>query len=277
MAGSEARDRAASGGGRARRSEADARFGVARRVRAMLSHGGVVGMLALFAAGTVAVALNTSATILLAIPLGILAQMLNEYAIHRFVFHRPAPRSQFWFDVMYRLHYGHHDFPSAEKLLFVPTWFALPMAVVNFALFWMGAATLGVPDPLLHAVAIVLVGGAGTFLAYEWFHMTAHLPVRRTAIERSAASSHARHHFRDFQANYHVTPGGEIVDRLFGTELGAEELTRRSRDEFMTTLGLRPDDPRLVSARRRIARGMGVTPVEMERQGRARGTARVTA
>ena len=238
---------------------------VARRVRLMVSHGGVAGMLLLLAIGLGVVATHPSPTVLLAVPLGIAAQIVNEYAIHRFVFHLPAPRSQFWFDVLYRLHYGHHDFPAAEKLLFVPTWFALPMAGANLALFWAVAAVLGVPQPLVHATAVVLVGGAATFLAYEWFHMSAHLPVRRTALERSAAASHARHHFRDFRANYHVTPGGEVVDRLFVTALGADELARRSREEFMTTLGLRPDDPRLVSARERIARPMGVPAAEIAR------------
>ncbi len=240
-----------------------------KRIRVLLSHDGVLAMLALFVAGLVIVATHFTWTVLLAIPAGILAQMTNEYLIHRFVFHLPPPRSQFLFNVLYEVHYGHHDFPSAERLFFVPIWFGVPMALLNLVLFWSVMALAGVPAPFVHAAALVLVGALATFIAYEWFHMTSHLPVRRNWLEQHAAASHARHHFRDFTGNYHVTPGGEIVDRLFGTELGAEELREQSRREFITTLGLRPDDPRLLSARSRIARRKGVAEEAIARQSRA--------
>ena len=57
--------------------------------------------------------------------------LVEEHLIHRFVFHAPAPRRQFLFDLLYRLHYGHHDQERNRHLLFTPLWFALPMALVT--------------------------------------------------------------------------------------------------------------------------------------------------
>ncbi|MCP1198637.1 sterol desaturase family protein [Notoacmeibacter sp. MSK16QG-6] len=239
-----------------------------KRIRLLLSHHGVIAMLVLLGIGIGIVATHFTWTLLAVIPFGVAAQITNEYLIHRFVFHLPPPRSQFWFDVLYEAHYGHHDFPSAERLLFVPVWFAVPMAFINLGVFWGIMALLGVPSPFVHAAALVLVGGVATFIAYEWFHMVSHLPVKRSWIEQKAATSHAQHHFRDFTKNYHVTPGGEVVDHMFGTAVSADELREKSRAEFMTTLGLRPDDPRLLSARSRIARRMGVGAEAIARQSR---------
>ena len=55
--------------------------------------------------------------------------LLEEHLIHRFIFHAPAPKHQFLFDLLYRLHYGHHDQERSKHLLFTPLWFALPMAL----------------------------------------------------------------------------------------------------------------------------------------------------
>ena len=57
--------------------------------------------------------------------------LLEEHLIHRFVFHAPAPQNQFLFDLLYRLHYGHHDQQRSRHLLFTPLWFALPIALVT--------------------------------------------------------------------------------------------------------------------------------------------------
>src|SRR3954465_15154724 len=57
--------------------------------------------------------------------------LLEEHLIHRFIFHAPAPKRQFLFDVLYRLHYGHHDQQRNPHLLFTPIWFALPIALAT--------------------------------------------------------------------------------------------------------------------------------------------------
>ena len=44
--------------------------------------------------------------------------------------------------------------------------------------------------------------------------------------------------------------GGEVIDRLMGTAISRDQLKTQSRVEFIRTLGLRPDDPRLIENRR---------------------------
>ena len=61
------------------------------------------------------------------------------------------------------------------------------------------------------AAAVTLTSGVGTFLVYEWFHMTAHLPVRRSRLEQHVTTMHNQHHFRDFTRWFHVSPGGEVI------------------------------------------------------------------
>ncbi|WP_120501096.1 sterol desaturase family protein [Roseovarius sp. EL26] len=195
---------------------------------------------------------------------GIPAQMLNEYSLHRYVFHLKPPQRQWAFDLLYQAHYGHHDFPTNTRLFFAPIWVSVPMLVVNFALVW-GGLMLVVPIYALPlAAAIVLVGGVSTFLGYEWFHMTAHLNVRKTRVERHVTTLHNQHHFRDFAKWFHVSPGGEIIDRVMGTGIDREALRNKQRIEFIRTLGMRPDDPRLICARHHFAEKYGLSDKEIE-------------
>ena len=92
-----------------------------------------------------------------------------------------------------------------------------------------------------------------TFLGYEWFHMTAHLNTRKTRIERHVTTLHNQHHFRNFSKWFHVSPGGDIIDRAFGTAIDSRSLKNQQRIEFIRTLGMRPDDHRLITARKRYA------------------------
>lgn len=197
--------------------------------------------------------------------LGIPAQMLNEYALHRYIFHLPPPRRQWAFDLLYQAHYGHHDFPTNHGLFFVPIWVAVPVLCTSFAVVW-GALALVAPNHALPiAVAIVPVGGIATFLGYEWFHMTAHLNLPKTAIERHVTTLHNQHHFRDFSRWFHVSPGGEVIDRAMGTAINREALKSQQRAAFIRTLGMRPDDPRLLAARQRFAPKYGISAAEVAR------------
>ena len=201
--------------------------------------------------------------------LGIPAQMMNEYNLHRHIFHLPPPERQWQFDLLYRAHYGHHDFPTNKELIFAPDFVVFPVLVVNFSVVWGVLALFGVTWAFQGAAAIVLIGGAATFLAYEWFHTTAHMTVKKTAIERHVTTLHNQHHFRDFSKWFHVTAGGEIIDRVMGTAIDREALKVQQRIEFIRTLGMRPDDPRLVAARVRFAGRYGLTGEEIARAARA--------
>lgn len=200
---------------------------------------------------------------------GIPMQMLNEYSLHRFIFHLPPPAREWQFNLLYRAHYGHHDFPTNPTLIFAPTFVVVPVLILGFAAVWGIATLAGAVHALAIAAAVVPVGGGLTFLAYEWFHTTAHMPVRKTAVERHVATLHNQHHFRDFTRWFHVTAGGEVIDRLMGTAIDRETLRSQQRIAFIRTLGLKPDDPRLVAARARYGRRYGLTDDEIARAARA--------
>lgn len=235
------------------------------RISILARHPAIVIMSAICALSLVAMVLAGPLWVWVLVPLGIGAQLLNEYNLHRYVFHLPAPRRQWAFDLLYRAHYGHHDFPTNHALFFVPIWVALPMLGANFFALWGVATLFGAHDAFWIALAVVPVGGVGMFLVYEWYHMTAHLNLPKSAVARRVTRLHNQHHFRDFSRWFHVSPGGEIIDRAMGTAIDKEALKSQQRIEFMRTLGLRPDDPRLVSARRRFARRYGLSDQEIAR------------
>lgn len=239
------------------------------RLSLMFRHRTILGIAMAVAAGAVIVAGAGLPWLWALAAFGVPAQMVNEYSLHRFVFHLPPPARQWQFDLLYRAHYGHHDFPTNRELIFAPDFVVFPMLAVNFTLVWGLLALLGASWAVAGAAAVVLVGGGATFIAYEWFHTTAHMTVRKTAIERHVTTLHNQHHFRDFSKWFHVTAGGEIIDRLMGTAIDREALKSRQRIEFIRTLGMRPDDPRLVAARNRFAGRYGLSRDEIARAARA--------
>jgi len=99
--------------------------------------------------------------------------------------------------------------------------------------------------------------------------MTAHLPIRKKRVERYVTTLHNQHHFRDFGKWFHVSPGGAVIDRAMGTAIDREALKDQQRLEFIRTLGLCPDDPRLVSARQRFAGRYGLSAAELARAARS--------
>lgn len=239
------------------------------RWRLMLGHRSILMMIGVVVLGAVIVARAGGGWLWALAVLGIPAQMLNEYGLHRFIFHLPPPRAQWAFDLLYRAHYGHHDFPTNTRLIFAPEFVVIPVLAINFTLVWGLLTLAGFAQPVGGAAAVVLVGGAATFLAYEWFHTTAHVPCTKTAVERHVATLHNQHHFRDFTKWFHVTAGGEVIDRVMGTAIDREALKSAQRIEFIRTLGMRPDDPRLIAARAKFADMYALSAEEIARAARA--------
>lgn len=239
-----------------------------QRLRLMIQHNTIPVLALICVLAMIWLAVNGPLWAWAFVVFGVPAQMLNEYCLHRYIFHLPPPRRQWAFDLLYQAHYGHHDFPTNQCMLFVPIWVALPVLMGSFVATW-GILYMIVPGVALPlAVAIAPVGGIATFLGYEWFHMTAHLTVPKTAVERHVTALHNQHHFRDFNRWFHVSPGGEIIDRAMGTAIDRDTLKSQQRMEFIRTLGMRPDDTRLVAARLRFATRYGLSMDEIARAAR---------
>jgi hypothetical protein len=166
--------------------------------------------------------------------------LLEEHLIHRFIFHAPAPKGQFLFDLLYRLHYGHHDQQRSRHLLFTPLWFSLPMSMVT-------GAALTLVLPLESALIAVFGGSASGYLFFEWLHLTSHFRMEKGRLGRHVTRRHAKHHNIDFRYWYTVSPGGELVDVALGSDPAHYGVVRN-----VLTCGLDRDDPRLVKSRIRF-------------------------
>nr|WP_321508009.1 sterol desaturase family protein [uncultured Celeribacter sp.] len=238
------------------------------RLSLMLRHLSIWLMIAVVCAALVVLASGAAFWVWPLALLGVPLQMLNEYALHRYIFHMKPPEAQWAFDWLYRVHYGHHDFPTNMNLLFAPLSVIVPVLLGGTLAIWGALALLQIPQAFYIAVAIVPLGGALTFLSYEWFHTTAHVQVKKTAIERRVTRLHNEHHFRDFSKWFHVTAGGEVIDRAMGTAIDRDTLKSQGRIAFIRTLGLQPDDPRLIAARAKYGARFGIPATEIARAAR---------
>jgi hypothetical protein len=166
--------------------------------------------------------------------------VVEEYLVHRYIFHAPAPRRQRLFDILYRLHYGHHDQVTNRHLLFTPLWFAFSLTAINVAVVW-----------LVLPLDLVLIGACGggvsAYLFFEWLHLTSHFRTpAKGALGRYITRRHAKHHHIDYAYWYTVSPGGQLVDVAFGSSPASRAVV-----PHVHTCGLEPQDPRLVRSRER--------------------------
>jgi hypothetical protein len=166
--------------------------------------------------------------------------LLEEHLIHRFVFHAPAPKRQFLFDLLYRLHYGHHDQVRNRHLLFTPLWFAIPVTAITIA-------ALCLVMPLVDALIAILGGSICAYLLFEWLHLTSHVRMSKGRLTRYITRRHARHHYIDHHHWFTVSPGGQLVDKALGSAPAHCAVVPN-----VHTCGLDSDDPRLVRSRLRF-------------------------
>ena len=199
-------------------------------------------VMATLAAVGLSLAVQRSAPVVpVLIALGWILYVIQEHLVHRFIFHAPAPRNQKLFDVLYRLHYGHHDQVTNKQLLFTPLWFSLPLTVLNIAV-------VAIVFPLRDAVIAVLSGGVVAFLLFEWLHLTSHFRMSsKGRLGRYITRRHGKHHHIDYANWYTVSPGGQLVDRALSADPAQFHVVSNVR-----TCGLNPDDPRLIKSRIRF-------------------------
>lgn len=213
---------------------------VASRIRIYAEDTGI-RVMALVAAGGLSLGIaQRDGRVIALLALGWVLYLFEEHLIHRFVFHAPAPNQQFLFDLLYRLHYGHHDQQRSRHLLFTPLWFALPIALVTLGL-------LGMVLPWKDAVIAICGGSVTSYLLFEWFHLTSHFRMDKGRLGKYITRRHAKHHNVDYSHWYTVSPGGQLVDAALGSNP-----SRYAVVPNVLTCGLEPDDPRIVRSRIRF-------------------------
>jgi 4-hydroxysphinganine ceramide fatty acyl 2-hydroxylase len=165
-----------------------------------------LALLALFAMHTLAFASPS----LIAVAVGAAVFFVSEYTTHRFMLHAPPQKNAFVLGLQHRLHYDHHVEPARLDLLFLPLWFALPVAALTLAIYY--AVTR---DPSTSGA--LLLGSVLGLLWYEWVHYVAHIPfVPKTPFGRWMKKYHLWHHFKNERMWFGVTnPSMDLVGRTF--------------------------------------------------------------
>ncbi|MEM9716502.1 MAG: sterol desaturase family protein [Pseudomonadota bacterium] len=218
----------------------------------------------LIAMGWAVAVWNFSFGVFVALIFGIVLQYFIEYCMHRFLYHATAPESvDAKFRWLYKSHWGHHDFPNNPNLWGGTDLYFVPIvATVIFLIFWAGFTIAGVPQAWLYPMVMVFGGALPTYVTYEWAHVTAHAAGQKNALERYITQMHAHHHFHNFDTNFHVNAGGILVDKTFGTAYSRD---RHDRIGNIRTMGLAPNDPRLVQLRDEFAAEYNITAPDREK------------
>ncbi len=171
---------------------------------------------------------------------GWLLYLIQEYIAHVWIFHMPAPKNQFLYRLLYRLHMGHHDTPKRIDILITPFWFTLPVLLLNVFAF-----NFLVNDPV--AVILLTFGLIIGYLEFEWFHLLVHTPYQvKNKWLKFIKHRHMAHHYTTEKKWFTVTPIGSILDDVFNTGGNVEDAEPSNNPQ---NGDLTSDDPRVVSAR----------------------------
>lgn len=178
---------------------------------------------------------------------GWLAFLPQEYLSHVFILHFPLPRAwkgEWFYRQMYRMHYGHHDFPKRFDLMFIPLWLTMPLAVANGAVFAFITHDL-------YARLMLLSGLFAGYLFFEWSHLFCHLPYQpKTRIGKSIRNRHAWHHHRNEGFWYSVSWPALPLDAVGRTTGSLDQVPVSASARY---LGVDPTDPRIAACRQRFA------------------------
>ncbi len=168
--------------------------------------GAAIVLLALFATH----ALTFVPLSLVAVAIGAVVFFVSEYTTHRFMLHAAPQRQPFVLTLQHRLHYDHHVDPARLDLLFLPLWFAVPVAALTFAIYFAVTRSWSTS-------AALLLGSVLGLVWYEWVHYVAHIPfVPKTPFGRWIKKYHLWHHFKNERMWFGVTnPSMDVVWRTY--------------------------------------------------------------
>ncbi|MCF3972706.1 sterol desaturase family protein [Paracoccus salsus] len=221
-------------------------------LRVLIHMGALQRLAPFFIAGLVLMLWHFDVWLLLAVAYGIVAQFGVEYAMHRFLLHRPPPAEQGPFNELYRSHIGHHEFPAeAEFFTGGDHWYAIRFGLISVGLHMLVLLPFaGLGAAFLWSWVAVFVGSVAAFAFYEYCHTLAHLDVPKEWFGRQVTHAHLRHHFNDHETNFHVSFGTGWIDRLFGTAYDKDTARARFDRKTILSMGMDPEDLRLVTARK---------------------------
>jgi len=154
--------------------------------------------------------LTFGGALIAAVAIGALVFFVSEYTTHRFLLHATPSANAFVLKLQHRLHYDHHVDPARLDLLFLPLWFAIPVAALTLAIYF---AITRNPS----TSAALLLGSVLGLLWYEWVHYVAHIPyVPKSPFGRWIKKYHLWHHYKNERMWFGVTnPSMDFVGRTY--------------------------------------------------------------
>ena len=168
----------------------------------------------------------------------------QEYLTHVHILHFRPPRNRTAYKLLYRAHYGHHEFPKRIDLMWIPLWLTIPLLAVNLVVF---APLAGTPAETAALTSGLLTG----YLLFEWCHLLCHVPLRLNSRTLSLMRTrHLWHHYRNEHYWFSVQPASLVFD-FVGRTVGTSKTVPRSGTSFK--LGVATADPRAEAARRCFA------------------------
>jgi hypothetical protein len=201
---------------------------------------------------------------LVALAYGVVLQFFVEYAMHRFLYHRDPPQDQSTFNALYRTHIGHHEFPTDPEFFTGDDhWYAVRFGLISVGLHTLALwPVVGLWTAASWSWVALFLGSVSAFAFYEYCHTLAHLNVPKGWFGQRVTRSHLIHHFQDHDSTFHVSFGMGWIDRLFGSAYDQSTARARYDRETILSLGMDPEDLRLVTARKAygIARKLGKKP-----------------
>ncbi len=221
-------------------------------LRVLIHMGSLQRLFPFWLAALALLAAAGSPWLLMAVAYGIAAQFFVEYAMHRFLLHRKPPTEQGLFNQLYRSHIGHHEFPADPELFtgddhWYPVRFGLISVALHTLILW---PFLGLAAAFTAAYVALFLGSVTAFAFYEYCHTLAHLNVPKGWFGQKITRDHLAHHYQDHHATFHVSAGMGWIDRLFGTAHDAELAKTRFDRKTLLSMGMDPEDLRLVTARK---------------------------
>lgn len=220
--------------------------------RVLLHMGSLQRLFPFWVAALALLVLFWSPWFLLALAYGAVLQFFVEYVMHRFLLHREPPTEQGIFNALYRSHIGHHEFPADPELFTGDDhWYPVRFGLISLALHSLALwPFLGLQTAFVTSFVALFAGSVSAFAFYEYCHTLAHLNVPKGWLGQKITRDHLAHHYQDHHASFHVSAGMGWIDRLFGTPHDAEVAKARFDRKTILSMGMDPEDLRLVTARK---------------------------
>lgn len=147
---------------------------------------------------------------------GFFAWTLNEYVLHRFVFHWVPPGK--WGERLHFVWHGvHHDYPNDRLRLVMPPSLSIPLAIIFFYGF---LALMGQPTVYPFFAGFVL-----GYLCYDMMHYAMHHLRWNHPFWQRLKQHHMLHHYQENDRGFGVS--NPLWDYVFNTTFN---LSRKKTD-----------------------------------------------